>query len=143
MTEEHSHEQIAASYPNIVPDYIVKSRDDSLNAALPASVAQVAVPSRKFTKCIRHIEIDRVVYPQKGWKAVKDGYRRLVARQFLVTAEKHPAGWTLVPSICTQHPTNLARPALSNSCAPIRAYPCCVPACGLPRLQPRLPISSG
>ena len=64
-TEEHCHEQIAAGYPNIVPDYIVKSRD-SLNAALPASLAQAAAPSQRFAKCMRRVEIDRVVYPRKG-----------------------------------------------------------------------------
>ncbi|UWU79093.1 hypothetical protein N2603_11730 [Bradyrhizobium huanghuaihaiense] len=95
MTNQTTNEAIAAGYSEMAPTYIVKPRDDGLNADVPSFLTHVAVPSRDFTKRMRGIEIDRVVSPRKGWRMAEEGYSRFVARQYLVTAERHPSGWTI------------------------------------------------
>lgn len=94
MTNQKTNEAIAVDY-SLAPTYAVKPLDDSLNAEFPASVTHVALPSWAFIKRLRGVEIDRVVSPRKGWRPVREGYQRFVARRFIVTAERNPGGWTL------------------------------------------------
>src|SRR3954452_4472926 len=112
MNNGISQQGFVAKYlPDVVPDYVVRSRDKRLCTEAPPSMTEVAAPSRKFIGHLKRVEAQRITSLRRGWQVRQEGFGRFVDR-FYVAAYRHPGGWTIERHVLDAAPGECCAPAM-------------------------------